>query len=183
MTEEEIRNEFADKVRRGIFQPVMRRIQGPDPEDRLAEAVGLVFEEYQRAARRGVVLEDAVLVHACRLRAVDLGRHLVKGGQRRRDVLDRRNRRDGRVQIVPLDDDAEWLQHDPAPALLGAIDAKAWAARLRASDRTMLAARLAGCSLREVARAARVSTTFAFTRLRMLGVELARRTARSGRSA
>jgi hypothetical protein len=183
VTEEEIRITFEEKVRRGIFRPVVRRIHGPDPEDRLAEAVGLVFEEYQRAARRGVVLEDAVLVHACRLRAMDLGRQLVKGGQRRRDVLDRRNRRDGRVEILHVDDELEGLHHDPTPDLIGALDVMAWAASLRPSDRTMIAARLQGYSLREVAQAAGVSTTFAFTRLRSLGAELARRSGRRRRSA
>lgn len=183
MTEEEIRITFEEKVRRGIFRPVVRRIHGPDPEDRLAEAVGLVFEEYQRAARRGVLLEDAVLVHACRLRAMDPGRQLVKGSQRRRDALDRRNQRDGRVEILHLDDELEALHHDPTPDLIGAIDAMTWAAGLRASDRTMIAARLQGYSLREVAQAAGVSTTFAFTRLRALGTELARRSARRRGSA
>lgn len=177
MTEEEIRVTFEEKVRRGIFRPVRRRIHGPDPEDRLAEAVGIVFEEYQRAARRGVVLDDALLVHACRLRAVDLGRHLARGGQRRRDVLDRRNRRDRRVEVLSLQEAAGELWRDPTAELIGSIDLEAWTRTLRPLERTLVAARYRGCSLREAAATAGVSAAHAHAHLRKLGAELARRVA------
>jgi hypothetical protein len=114
-------------------------------------------------------------VHACRLRAVDLGRHVVKGSQRRRDVLDRRNRRDRRVEILALDEAADELWYDPTPELIESIDLKAWTVTLRSADRGLIAARCEGRSFREVAQAAHVSTTYAFARLRLLGTELARR--------
>lgn len=63
----------------------------------------MTFELYWRKARAGVLLDDALLVHHCRLRAIDLGRQLVRGGQRKRDALDPRNYHQRRLEILRLD--------------------------------------------------------------------------------
>ena len=66
-------------MKRGIFSPVARHITNlADAEDRLQEAVCMTFEMAARYAERGQVLNDAILVHSCRLRAVDLGRRFVR---------------------------------------------------------------------------------------------------------
>lgn len=194
MTNEEIRELFEEKVRRRIFAPVERFVTGSDREERVAEAIALTFELFARRARAGVLLDDAVLVLHCRLRAVDLGRHLVKGGQRLRDAMDPRNFHRGRLELLRIDglpdqdgdfkaeEDgnvviglAEGLAQDPTPAILSAIDLERWAATLRDEDRTVLGLRYSGCTLTETAAAVGCSTSAAFSRLRRLGAELAQR--------
>lgn len=194
MTTEEIREQFEKKVRAGIFRPVIRHITGNDPEERLAEAVALTFELYSRKAKAGVLLDDAVLVHHCRLRATDLGRHLVKGGQRLRDALDERNYHRGRLEVLRIDglpdedgdlhgeEDgnvviglADGLAQDPTPRIIGAIDLADWACSLPERDRTLLAARYEGFTLNETAQAMDSSISSVFARLKRLGGELAQR--------
>lgn len=194
MTNEEIRGKFEQKVRAGIFRPVIRFITAGDPEERLAEAVAMTFELYARKATAGVLLDDALLVHHCRLRAVDLGRHLVRGGQRARDAMDPRNYHRGRLELLRIDglpgedgdfkgeEDgnviiglADGLAHDPTPKIVSAIDLARWAETLREHDRALLAARYAGCTLSEMATAMDSSISGVFVRLKLLGGELAHR--------
>jgi hypothetical protein len=195
MSEQEIRKQFEEKVRRGIFRPVARYItRAADPEERLAEAVAMTFELYAVHARRGEVLDDGVLVHHCRLRAVDLARHLVRGQHSALDVLDPRCYHAGKVEVLHLDglpeedggfhgeedgavlaDLLDGLARDPAPKLDSALDLTSWLSTLPAGDQAMLAARYAGCTLEETARATGSSTTTVFARLRRLGGELAQR--------
>src|SRR5512138_3785705 len=170
MTTEEIREQFEMKVRAGIFRPVLRHITGNDPEERLAEAVAMTFELYARKAKAGVLLDDAVLVHHCRLRAIDLGRQFVKGGQRLRDAMDPRNFHRGRLELLRIDgipdedgdfkteEDgnvviglADGLAQDPTPRIIGAIDLESWARTLPEADRAVLAARYQGHTLQETA--------------------------------
>jgi hypothetical protein len=89
MTQQELRSSFNGKVKRGIFSPVARHITNlADAEDRLQEAVCMTFEMAARYAERGLVLNDAISVHSCRLRAVDLGRGFVRDDAHpRRDVM------------------------------------------------------------------------------------------------
>lgn len=194
MTTEEIREQFERKVRAGIFRPVLRHITGNDPEERLAEAVAMTFELYWRKAQAGVLLDDALLVHHCRLRAIDLGRQLVRGGQRKRDALDPRNYHQGRVEILRLDgvpdEDgelpgeeqgdlviglSEGLVDDPSAKIISAIDLERWTGALPDVDRAVLAARYQGCTLAETAEAMDSSISAIFSRLRRLGGELASR--------
>jgi hypothetical protein len=194
MTTEEIRGEFEKKVRAGIFRPVIRYVTGSDPEERLQEAVALTYELFARKAMGGVLLDDALLVHHCRLRAVDLGRHLVKGGQRARDAMDPRNYHRGRLELLRIDglpdedgdfkaeEDggvviglADGLAHDPTPALIGAIDLANWTRCLPERDRAVLAARYQGHTLQETAAATDSSISAVFARLKRLGTELAHR--------
>jgi hypothetical protein len=191
---QEIKAAFEKKVRAGIFRPVIRHITGNDPEERLAEAVAMTFELYARKAKAGVVLDDAVLVHHCRLRAVDLGRQLVKGGQRLRDAMDPRNYHRGRLEVLRIDgipdedgdlhgeEDgnvviglADGLAQDPTPRIIGAIDLADWARTLPEGDRAVLAARYEGHTLKETAEAMDSSISAVFSRLKRLGGELAHR--------
>lgn len=194
MTTEEIREQFEKKVRAGIFRPVIRHITGSDPEERWAEAVAMTFELYASKARAGVLLDDALLVHHARLRAIDLSRQLVRGGQRKRDALDPRNYHQGRVEILRLDgvadEDgelpgeeqgdlviglAEGLADDPSAKIISAIDLERWTGSLRDVDRAVLAARYKGCTLEETAQAMDSSISAIFSRLKRLGGELAQR--------
>ena len=194
MTEQQINEQFEKKVRAGIFRPVIRHITGNDPEERLAEAVAMTFELYSRKARAGVLLDDALLVHHCRLRAIDLGRQLVRGGQRLRDAMDPRNYTRGRVEILRLDgvpdEDgdlrgeeqgdlvigmAEGLADDPSAKIISAIDLERWTGTLPAADRAVLAARYEGFTLNETARSQDSSISAVFARLKRLGAELATR--------
>jgi DNA-directed RNA polymerase specialized sigma24 family protein len=194
MTDEEIREQFENKVRAGIFRPVIRHITGSDPEERLAEAVAMTFELYQAKARQGVLLDDALLVHHARLRAIDLGRQLVRGGQRLRDAMDPRNYTRGRLKLLRVDglpdEDgdlqgeeqgdlvigmADGLAQDPTVRLISAIDLASWASSLPPTDRAVLAARYQGCTLQETAEAMDSSISAVFARLKRLGGELAQR--------
>jgi hypothetical protein len=194
MTTEEIREQFEKKVRAGIFRPVIRYVTGSDPEERLAEAVAMTFELFARKAMAGVLLDDAVLVHHCRLRAIDLGRHLVRGEQRARDVMDSRNYHRGKLELLRIDgapdedgdlhgeEDgnvviglADGLAQDPTPRIIGAIDLASWARSLPERDRAMLVARYQGHTLQETAEAMDSSISAVFARLKRLGGELARR--------
>ena len=190
-----MRRAFDAKVRRGMFKPVARHLPEEVREDRLQEAVAMTFEMFEHYARRGVVLEDAILVHSCRQRATDPSRRFVKtGNQPKRDVFDPRNFLGGRVEVLHLDsvigedgenggeDDAiafgvtHGLASDPASWLDAALDLAAWLASLAAEDRKLLALRSAGYTLEETAhKLAWNSTSRVFARCRRLGRELAQR--------
>ena len=196
MTQEQITTQFAAKVARGIFNPVARHLKGPEAEDRLQEGLALTYESYRHyILDHGKVLEDGILVHSCRQRAVDLTRHFVKTDyQPRRDVLHPLNFKNGQVQVLRLDglvnEDGEFVEEttaaftiglgeatstDPTDKLLSAIDLQAWLEELPDADQELLALRLAGSTLKEVATHLRISITAAFERLRTLGRELAYR--------
>jgi hypothetical protein len=188
----ELREHFGDLVERGVFNPVARHIVGNDQEDRLQDAVAQVWEAFLRYEARGVHLNTGLLVHMVRLRATDLGRRFVRGGQPRRDVMDARNYFDGRTQVLHLDGledenegwsgegdvglQAVWraaTSADPAEELVGAIDLDSWLVSLGADDRDLLAGRLAGHSLQELAWRTNRSITAVFQQLRDLGTDLA----------
>jgi hypothetical protein len=195
MTEQQIRSAFEEKVRRGIFRPISRHIsRASDIEERLSEGIALTYELYARHARQGVFLDDALLVHHCRLRAADPGRHLVRGEHSALDVLDPRPYLTGQVEVVHVDglpdqdgdfqgeEDgtvvvglAEGLAQDPTPRIIAAIDLARWAATLSVRDRALLIARYEGRTLSEAAAATGSSTSCAFAQLRRLGQELAAR--------
>jgi DNA-directed RNA polymerase specialized sigma24 family protein len=189
---EELRSRFGDLVRRGVFNPVARHIVGNDQDDRLQDAVAQTWEAYCRYAERGVHLDTALLVRMTRLRAVDLGRRLVRGGQPRRDAMDIRNYLSGRTQVFHLDglvgEDDDWqgdgdvglqaawfaaTSADPAEQLAAAVDLDGWLMGLAPADRELLSGRLAGYSLQELAVCTDRSVTAVFQRLRELGVDLA----------
>ena len=72
-----MKRELAAKVARGMFQPVARHLRTDIAEDRLTEGIAMAFETYAKSVAKGALLHDAILVHACRLRAGDVvPRHL-----------------------------------------------------------------------------------------------------------
>ncbi len=148
------------------------------------------FEQYTRSVAEGRPMGDAMLVHACRLRAIDLGRRVAgaQGARPKSDVYDERHYKEGRVDLLRLDglfDDgdeeqalvgwAEALANNPARKLASAIDLERWLASLAAEDRLLLALRQAGHTLGEISLVTGRSMTFACARLRELGKELAAR--------
>jgi hypothetical protein len=189
---EELRSRFGDLVQRGVFNPVARHIVGNDREDRLQDAVAQVFEAYCRYAERGVHLDTGILVRMARLRAVDLGRRFCRGGQPRRDAMNVQNYLTGRTQVLHLDGimveedggagegdlglQAAWYaatSNNPDEQLAATVDLDTWLATLCDEDRELLAGRLAGRTLQELAWRTDRSISNIFQRLRLLGGDLA----------
>lgn len=187
------RESFGEMVKKGVFNPV-RRFINADEDDRMQEALGLVFEIFEAKAKRGEKMDPALLVHAARLRAVDLSRHLARGTHSIKDPLEPRAFHTGRVELLHLDglpdEDGDFtdegdpalelglLQHlstDPEEKLNSALDLESWVASLGAKDVELLALRLMGNTIEETATAVGVSMTCAHHRLRTLGYELAAR--------
>lgn len=104
-TATDVKEMFEEKYRRGIFQAVARHLRGDLVEDRLAEGVAMAFVQYKENAARGHVMADAVLVHACHLRAIDVGRRVAgsQGARAKGGVLDERNYKEERVEVLRLD--------------------------------------------------------------------------------
>jgi hypothetical protein len=185
----DVRKAFAEKVERKMFAPVARHLRADIAEDRLAEGVGMAFEQYLRSAARGRPMPDALLVQACHLRAIDLPRRLAgaDGARPKQDVYDERAYQAGHVELLRLDglrdwDDGKeeqalfgWAETDvlnPAKMLASAIDLETWLSRLVPEDRMMLALRQAGHTLGGIAAALGRSTSAVFKRLRELGEQL-----------
>ena len=189
MTLESIRSSFDEKIRRGMFKPIVRRLHADMAEDRSQEALALVYEQYRRHAEQGHILDDALLVHAARLRAEDLSRQIVPcdGVARKTCVMDPRNYIDGKVEVLRLDkivsdhDEAnmlglaEAMAANPVRKLVSAIDLEAWLAGLSEDDRVLLAMRMAGHRLKPIANRLGISVSAAWARCRELGYELAER--------
>jgi hypothetical protein len=196
-----IRRAFEDKIKAGIFKPVERHLHENIVEDRMQDALGLVWRIFAEHAERGEVMDDALLVHAVKLRAMDLGRRVAQcdGEQPLRDVFDLRNQLAGRVEVLRLGDFREageesthrGLEEDdaslgfglaeatcanPTARILSAHDLTAWLAGLPAEERRMLELRAAGYTLEETADELGVSLTTVFHNCRRLGLALAERT-------
>jgi hypothetical protein len=187
-----VNEQFERLMRKGAFKPILRFVTGADAEDRLAEGIAQTFELAQRKAARGEKMDDALVVFAARCRALDIRRRFVRGGQPRRDALHPANFTDGRTEVFHLDgfeDETDgwpregdvglqvaWaaaLTANPSEKLDSALDLSVWLGSLARADRALLADRLAGLSLQEVADRADLSLTVAFQRLRRLGEGLA----------
>ncbi len=160
---------FDQKVRKGIFNPVNRHLS-LEPEDRMQTAVGLVWKLYAEHAADGEVLDDALLVHACRLRAIDWSRHLGPGGSKK-DICDPRNKQE-RLTLEDIGY-ARWLKHDPTSAITSALDLGRWYNSLEEGDQELLELRVRGETLKGVGRALGKSTSWVFSRCKKLGEELA----------
>jgi len=189
MTLESIRSSFDEKVRRGMFRPITRRMHADIAEDRSQEALALAYENYRRHALQGRVLDDALLVHFARLRAEDLSRTIVgcEGRAKKFCVMDIRNYIDGKVEVLRLDkivsdhDEAnmlglaEAMAANPVRKLVSAIDLGAWLGGLSENDQVLMAMRMAGHRLKPIAKRLGISTSAAWSRCRELGHELAER--------
>ncbi|MBI5068616.1 MAG: hypothetical protein HZB56_10280 [Deltaproteobacteria bacterium] len=189
-----LQQQFSTLVERGAFESVRRHLTPTDQDDRMAEAIGQVWAMAARKAELGIKLDNALLVHAVKLRAIDHRRQLPRGGQPRRDALHFANFVDGKVVVHRLDglldDDGDfngegdtdlqsaWLaatSADPADTLASAVDLRDWVAALSARDRELVTTRFSGATLAEVAAATGMSISAVFSRLKRLGQELARR--------
>jgi hypothetical protein len=178
---------FAEKVRAGIFRPVARHLREDLVEDRMAEGIGMAFEQYINRAAEGRLMPDALLVRACHLRAIDLGRRLAgaDGSQPKKDVYDEKAFKEGHVELLRLDglDEGEGTflgfaepeVPNPARKLVSAMDLESWISGLGDQDRLMLALRQGGHTLTEIGMMVGRSTSFVFARLNELGRELAER--------
>ncbi len=152
----DVRKEFGRKVERRMFAPVARHLREDLVEDRMAEGIGMAFEQYLTSVAKGRPMDDALLVRACHVRAIDVGRRLAgsQGARARGDVFDERNYWDGHVELLRLDGQVEdggegqgligWAEVDginPARQLASAVDLETWLVGLGAEDRVMLALR------------------------------------------
>ena len=191
----DLRGEFDKKIRCGIFNPVARSLPEYVREDRLQDAIAQTWAMYERYAERGELLDDAILVHSCGLRATDASRYYVPcdGYQRKRDALDPRNFMEGNVEVLhfgdfadgdeprgPDEDDAplgfgfaDATSSNPTRRILSAIDLAAWLDDLPPEDRHMLKLRAAGYGLEEIAEKMKISTSCVFANCKRLGLALA----------
>ena len=191
MTQTEINKSFEDKVRRGIFKPVARHLTDPrTAEDRLQIAICLTWEMYSRyAAEKDLVLADGLLVHSCRQRAVDLNRDFVPATGthcRNQDVLDPRTYRDGKEEVLHLDEFSEGdrgveiayaqaMAVKPERKWNSAIDLEAWIAEQTSTDQLLLEKRMEGYTLEQIAHDLGLTSSQVCSRTRKLGLELAAR--------
>ena len=185
-----LKEQFTTMIAAGAFEPG-RHLSLVDQDDRLAEAVGQVWAMAARKAEMGIKMDNALLVHAVKLRAIDHRRQLPRGGQPRRDALHFANFIEGKVVVHRLDglldEDGDytgegdtalqsaWLaatSADPGDTLASAMDLRDWVATLMAEDRELLGARFAGRTLGEIATATDKSISSVFSRLRQLGGDL-----------
>jgi hypothetical protein len=183
-----IRHEFEKKIRRGIFNPVARHLPEEVREDRLQDAICQVWEMYARYAERGELLDDAILVHACRQRATDPSRYFVHcdGYKRKKDVLDPRNYMEGQVEVLHfgdvVDDVAEAPGHlgfaeldsaNPTRRIISAISLNEWLETLAPRDRELIELRSAGYDLDESAEKLGMNRFAVCKRVKALGEFLA----------
>ena len=188
-TPTDIRKDFENKIRRGIFRPVSRFLPEEHREERLQDAIAQTWEMYQNRAARGELVEDAILVHFYRLRATDPSRHFVpcEGYQRKRDVLDLRNYMEGRVEILHFSDVADDVEDtaaslgfaeinssNPTRRIVSAISLHEWLATLGTDDRELIELRVAGYDLDESAEKLGMSRFSVCRRIKQLGEDLAR---------
>lgn len=187
-----IQLQFTDKVKSGIFEPVASYITDPNKrEDRMQEGLWAAWQCYRRGIVETSHVDDALLVHACRLRATALGRQVhTDGTHHLRDAMDPRNFHEGRVEILRLgdihndiDDDCDRTvnpylrERGVSPEIwnVSAHDLYTWLADLDDRDVSMLEGRFEGDGLPEIARETGVSTSTACRRLHELGHQLADR--------
>jgi hypothetical protein len=194
VNEDEIRRTFEQKVKRGMFRSVERHLPDICREERMAEGLALTFELFRKKALDGELLDDALLVHACRLRAIDCTRCLVRqeGCERGRDVLELRNFWAGKVEVLHLDgvlgEDEERpgdgdpqvaaaalnaVSSNPTARIISAISLAEWLEQLEGGDVKLLALRLQGFTLAELASELGLGVTTVCHRLHRLGEELA----------
>lgn len=190
-----LRQHFGSLVRRGVFRPILRFLPVLIAEEQLQDAICQTYEMYERYAERGKILPDAILVHSCRQRAVDPNRRFVKadGCQPKRDVYDPRNYLEGRLELLRFDGAADEdgrlyseegdvgveyslydaFVMDPSEHLDSAIDLLNWFKKLAPHDQKLVALRLAGYTLGEIADELRLPITVVCHRCLEIGTMLA----------
>ena len=190
MTHNELNLAFEDKYRRGMFNPVKRFLTNqPDPEDRFADAVAQTWSMYSRyALEKDRILDDALLVNAVKLRAIDLGHRFVPGRGRRRDAMgDQAYQLDG-VDVNHLDGEIEntpgfWNTAEqlgfvhgagsPEPHWISQLDLERWLSDRSEADLKILSGRFAGLNNKEIGQQLQLKDIAVCRRVRSLGRELA----------
>ena len=190
MTHEELNLAFSQKYRDGMFNPVKRfLINQPDPEDRFADAVAQTWRMYSRyALEKGRILDDALLVNGCRLRAIDLGHRFVPGRGRRRDAMGESAYQLDGIDVNHLDGEIEntagfWSTAEmmgfargvdsPESHWISRMDLERWLSSHSRADRKILSGRFAGLSNVEIGKQLQVTDVTVCRRARHLGRELA----------
>lgn len=191
--EEAVRQQIANLFRRGGFRPLERYLPEQHREDRVAEAIALTLAMALRYAARGRRLDDALLVHHARLRAIDHSRNFVSSHGRGVDALNQRLFVAAKVEVLHVDgvvdangdDDtvpegdqqlvglAVRRNGDPSEHLAAAVDLQRWLETLPERDQRLLALRAAGYTLEDAAAELRCSISTVFARCQELGVQLA----------
>jgi hypothetical protein len=194
MKQDALNAAFDEKVRRGVFAPVARHLTNlATAEDRLQDAICQTWAMYRRyAMEKGTILPDAILVHSCRQRAVDLHRQFVPAdGQRRRDVYDLRNYHDGRVTLLRIDGNCEdqtadgdrdlqvgYAEHEaanPGRKIRSAIDLERWVGELSGMDQFIMAQKYIGTSTATIAAELKLPYGQVYAKTKEKGMELANR--------
>ena len=197
MNTEEVNLAFAEKVERGIFNPVRRYIKiEHEEDDRWQDAVAQTWKMFSRyALEKDTVLSDAILVHSCRQRATDLNRRFAgtMGAHcTNQDVLDPRAYRDGLVRVYRLggihDDEqadgtdrsievslAESMSEDPEEKWNSAIDLERWVGDQTFQNQGILSGKMVGKTTKEVAHESHLPYLVAWRKEKELGHELADR--------
>jgi len=196
MTQEELNQQFSDKVQRGIFKPVDRFISDRnEAEDRLQDAICATWQTYSRyITEKGKVLDDALLVHACRLRAIDRGRRFVGANgtfNRNQDVLDPRVFQSGLATVLRLDWEdidegrdgrrseevslAREVADNPEERWYSALDLQSWVGDQPFRAQGILARKMQGSTTKEVAHELHLPYMVTWRKEKALGAELAAR--------
>mgnify|MGYP006971727775 CR=1 FL=1 len=197
MNQQQINEEFSNKIKRGIFNPVKRHIKiEHEAEDRWQDAVAQTWAMYSRYAQeKDTVLCDAILVHSCRQRATDLDRRLVGtlGAHcTNQDVMDARAYRDGLVRVYRLngthDDEqidetdrtveiglAESLTVAPEDQWISAMDLQAWVGDQTFQDQGILSRKMEGHTTKELAHEIHLPYLVTWRKEKALGADLAAR--------
>lgn len=196
MTRQELNEKFDQKVRNGMFRPILRHLTDENTaEDYLQDAVCQTWQVYCRnIEEKGKVLDDALLIHACKLRAVDMSRRFVgaDGARcRNQDVLDKRLYRDGKVMVLRIDgfqDEqtpdgdrqvqigwAEATNITPEREMNSALDLETWIGDLPFKDQDLMKLKYLGHGCRDITNKLDLPYMPTYRRIRQLGHDLADR--------
>ena len=171
--------QFAQKVTAGIFNPIKRHLSVTATEnDRFEEGVAQTWRFYSQRVAEGNTPPDAILVHHAKLRATDMNRTLVGAdGRHRKCPLDPRTYSRGKAELCVFDEGvhAEIGCSNPEPKMVSALDLESWLGTLPTKDRQILSGRIAGNTLKEIAKQVGMSFSGVNGRLKKLGQELAER--------
>ena len=196
MTQEELNEQFTHKIQKGIFRPVDRFISNrSEAEDTLQDAICSTWATYSKyATERGEVLDDALLVHACRLRAIDPARRFVGANGamcRNQDVMDPRVYQSELATVLRLDWDdvdeghdgrhsqevglAREVADDPEPRWISALDLQAWVGDQCFQDQGILSRKMEGHTTKELAHEIHLPYLVTWRKEKALGADLAAR--------
>jgi len=196
MNQQQINENFSALIEKGIFAPVDRFITNrAEAEDKLQEAICQTWETYTRyALEKDKILDDALLVHRCRLFAIDQPRRFVKADGthcRNQDVLDPRVYQAGLAVVLHIDWDdvdeghkgrrsqevglAREVADDPEQRWISAMDLQTWVGDQTFQDQGLLAGKMEGKTTKEVAHESHLPYIVTWRKEKALGQELAAR--------